>query len=919
MVTALMSAASPLPFGSRSVCAVALVLSCAFAGVSLGADIQLSVGGAISTPVAARDAARKEAKPVRILVGSGTYEMAEPLTLTAEDSQVTWEAAEGSKPVFSGGRKITGWKDAGNGLWKAEVPEVKAGTWYFEQLWINGRRAMRARTPNKGFLNMDNHASDVIFPGKTPGDANWSFTLRYISFVTSPAHYAEVAKITEAELPDVQVIIPQTWEVHKYRIQKRNEDARGVLLEGPRIWELLTHEQDGRFHVENYRAALDAPGEWFLSRSGELFYQPLPGEDMTKAEVIAPVAMKLVKMDGVQDFTFSGISFAHQNWLCGPKGHGDNQAAASIGAAVELDNCQRVRFDQCEIAHTGEYAIWFRDKSRDNSVEHSHLHDLGAGGVKIGPAKWASRPAAEDAPGEITVDDCIIQHGGRVFPAGIGFVVGHSGDNTLSHCDIGDFYYSGVSTGWTWGYGESLSHRNHIENNHIHHLGWGYISDMGGFYNLGAAFGTTVRGNHIHHVSSYRYGGWGLYTDEGSTDVVMEDNLVHDTSESSFHQHYGYYNTVRNNIFAFGGKAQIQRSRAETRLSFVFEKNIMVWDPAAKFLDGTEYNWKYTEKPVKGEQPQTYVMRKNLYWPLGGKMDLLAEKWTWAEWQKEGRDAGSLVADPMFEDVSKRDFRLKEGSPAEKIGFKPWDLSNAGVRVDGPRGKAWRELAEKESQFPNWERDSKPWPSRGFSVPLETFEMAGLKTMPIRGASADVDGKGDSIGVSDEMGSPIPVDGEAASTSSKRSLKVQDAPGLRQSYLPVLGMSPKWDDGTLKVSFDVMAQPGANWFVEMRTTTGGEFGAGPMVTWKDGQLTAGKAVITKLGALPAGEWLRVAITAVPGTGKWSVVITRQDGTKQEYKDLPCKPEWTKCHYVLWSSLGTTKTAYYLDNVSLVRE
>jgi len=898
------------------------ILSAAFTLLCLAsataADIQLSPDGPISTPAAARDAARKAEKPVRINIAAGVYPLAEPLMLTAEDSQVTWEAAPDAKVVFSGGKQIKGWQDVGNGLWKAEVPEVKAGTWYFEQLWINGRRATRARTPNKGFFNMDSHPSDQIFPGKTPDDAEWIKALPFISFVAAQPVYDEIAKIPEAELSDAMAIIPHTWEVHKYRIQKRDDASCAVLLNGPRVWELLTHEQEGRFHLENFRGALDAAGEWFVSRGGELYYMPLPGEDMTMAEVIAPSTMKLVKMDGVRDFTFFGITFAHQNWLCGPNGLGDNQAAASAGAAIELDRCQNVRFDQCEITHTGEYAIWFRDGSRDCSVEHSHLHDLGAGGVKIGPAKWTTQASEEMTPRFITVDDCIIHHGGRVFPGAIGFVVGHSGDNTLTHCDIGDFFYSGISTGWTWGYSESRSLRNKIENNHIHHLGWGYISDMGGFYNLGAAFGTTVRGNHIHHVSSYRYGGWGLYTDEGSTDVLMENNLVHDTSESGFHQHYGYYNTIRNNIFAFGGKAQIQRSRNEGRLSFIFERNIIVWDPAVKLLDGSEYNWKYNEKPEKGERLVNYVMRNNVYWPVGGKMpNKLAGTWTWQEWQKSGRDGGSIVADPLFENMDARDFRLKEGSPVQKTGFKPWDLTQAGVRADGPRGKAWRELAEKESQFPNWEQDSKPWPARDFGVEMETFERAGLKTMPLRGARLDVDGNGDSIGVSEEASSLIPVPG-IPEGSSKKSIKFQDAPGLKQTYLPILGLYPKWNDGTLNVTFDAMAKSSADWFVELRTEGGGEYAAGPILTWQGGQLIAGKATQVKLGAVPADEWVRISITAVPGTGKWSATITRQDGTVTEHPDLPCKTTWTQCHYVLWSSLSDRNTALYLDNMTLKR-
>jgi hypothetical protein len=152
----------------------------------------------------------------------------------------------------------------------------------------------------------------------------------------------------------------------------------------------------------------------------------------------------------------------------------------------------------------------------------------------------------------IVVDDCIIQHGGRLHPSACGVVLTHTQHCAVTHCDIGDFYYTGISAGWNWGYGDTASRETLVENNHIHHLGWAYLSDMGGFYGLGTSPGTIMRGNHVHHIASHRYGGWGLYNDEGSADTLMENNLVHDTWNAGFHQHYGYFNTVRNNIFAFG-------------------------------------------------------------------------------------------------------------------------------------------------------------------------------------------------------------------------------------------------------------------------------------------------------------------------------------------------------------------------------
>jgi len=890
------------------------------AGGVHSADIALSPDGEINTPEKARDAARKAEKPVTILVQQGTYAITTPLILSAEDSGVTWKAADGADPVISGGKKITGWKKVEGNLWKAEIPEVREAKWYFQQLWVNGERATRARTPNhgKGFLRMLTQGSSEIFPGKNPEDPKWHQALKSLSFVTGTDAMKVLNSIKGDELSDVSITIPHTWDVHHYRVREINQEANAVLMEGPRIRELLTYEPDGRFFIENFRAALDEAGEWFLNRNGEVFYLAKEGEDLSKAEVIAPVAEMLVKADGVKDVTFHGIAFKHQQWVMGPNGFGISQAAQTMGAALEFDNSENITFDQCEIAHVAGYGLWFHQGCTKALVQHSHIHDLGAGGVRMG----ATSKGNQHPTSFVTLDNNIIQHGGRMFPDAVGVFIGHSSDNIVRHNDIGDFYYTGISAGWHWGYGETVSHRNLIENNHIHHLGWGFTSDMGGFYGLGTAFGTVVRGNHVHHVSSYRYGGWGLYTDEGSTGVLFENNLVHDTSESAFHQHYGYYNTVRNNIFAFGGKAQLQRSRPEARLSFIIERNIFVWDPQkSELLHGTKYNWDFipSEKRQKGEPAHSYILRNNLYAPIGGKMpEKLAGFWTWDEWRQSGRDAGSIVGDAKFENIEKRDFRFKPGSAAEKIGFKPWDLAVAGVRNDGPRGKEWRSKALKGADFPDWDEEAKPWPSPPYSIPLETFEYRSKQPPTLLRQRVHVEDKGDAIAVTDEAASPIKLPEENANARARRSLKLQDAEGLTQSYNPHYTLQPEFKDGTVTWSFDIMATEKAPWYAEMRSSTEEEkYKVGPRIAWQNGKLRAGVGDKLEVMALPPGEWVRVETKAKLGAGKWDLVITKQDGSRIEHKDLPAQEGWSEAFAVLWSSLGVTKeAAVYLDNLRL---
>jgi hypothetical protein len=638
--------------------------------------------GPLATLVGARDKIRtlKSAKAidesVEVVVADGMYSMRQPLLLTEADSgtescPVVYRAAKEAHPVFSGGRRITGYTQDSDGLWTVRIPEVAAGKWYFEQLFINGRRAQRARTPNECYFKI----ADVK---ETFNESE----KRAVQTVTAyPGDLDALFALNERQLRDVNFMVYHKWDNTRRFIYSVDQQSNTIITTGKKMKSWNPWTKDKRYHLENYQAALDVPGEWFLSREGVLYYKPLAGEKIDSVEVIAPVLERFIHLRGenalVRQIRFDGLGFRYAQKLMGPEGFEAQQAAASVEAVVMADYAEHIRIENCSFEHFDRYGVWFRRGCKHNTIRKCFIHDFGAGGVRFGDMKMPEKEP--DQTGHNICDNTIIYSGGHIYPCAVGVWIGHSGDNQITHNEIADLRYTGVSVGWRWGYAHSPAKRNKIEYNHIHHIGQGILSDMGGVYTLGPSEGTTVSNNVIHDVSSYSYGGWGLYTDEGSTGITMENNLVYNVKTGGFHQHYGKENVIRNNILAFSRDYQVQATRVEEHLSFRFENNIV-----------------YYKQGVCLQGPWDRVnieMDNNCYWKTVGPVVLPGK--TLEKWRELGRDKNSIIADPKFKNAEKYDFQLDEDSPALKIGFKPFDYSKAGVYGDPKwvkRGDSLRSL-----------------------------------------------------------------------------------------------------------------------------------------------------------------------------------------------------------------------------------
>ncbi len=646
--------------------------------------------GPLRTVAAARDAIRRLRtkgpldKSVFVYIRGGVYSLTQPLVFSPQDSgtpssPVVYAAYPGETPVLSGGRPIRDWAPVAGAdastepahdlatnrrgailKWQVEVPEVKEGKLYFHQLFVNGQRRQRARTPNTGYFLADGEIT-------RDNPARLKF------------HAGDI-RSSWAQGGDVELVILFRWEEYRMFIRAVDTTTHVATLSTKRY---PPAEKDARYWVENAVDALDAPGEWYLDRAeGKLLYIPLPGEDIKQSAVIASNLQQLVRFEGseetdelVHDITLRDLAFSHTDWSIPPVGYVDLQAAYDIPAAVEMVGATNCSIEKSLFTHLGQYAVEIHRGSKKVRIVGNEMTDLGAGGVKIGDPKDPNNDW-EATEGNI-VSDNHIHDIGIVYPAAVGIWIGQSSGNTIAHNEIDHTYYTGISVGWTWGYGPTGARDNVIEFNHIHDIGRGMLSDMGCIYTLGVQPGTMERNNICHDVTRYErgYGGWGIYTDGSSSDILIENNLVYRTQDGGFHQNDGRENIVRNNIFAFGQTAQIRRVISELQRSFTFEHNIVYWKEGPLLSSMRVNNY-------SGWDNGDYQFDGNLYFRTDGK-PIQFGVWSFEEWQKRGQDTHSLIANPLFVDAQHDDFRLSAGSPALKVGFRSFDVRRVGPRESG--------------------------------------------------------------------------------------------------------------------------------------------------------------------------------------------------------------------------------------------
>lgn len=643
-------------------------------------------------------------QPITVKIMDDVYETDHPICIApgsdvpnGKCGSVTFESFGDRRAVISGGRRITGWKkDTFNGRECLSVflPGVKDGSWNFSDLYVNGSRAELPRFPEDGCLLPEAVENNIEMFNE---GSHW--------FI---AKEGDIRNFRNFD--DCIISFCHWWIDEHVKIASYDPVTRKVTFAAKTRFSISDFKPHSglRYYIENVAECFEKPGHWYLDRpTGMLYYIPRDGECAECLDVHAPVVDRIIDVmgkyahghalvDQIRNIRFRNLDFAYSKGDYVSRGFAPNcetasdeepyaadpQSCSSMHGAVNLMHAVRCSIENCRFYCYGAHGLVLERGTVGAVVRGCQFRMGGGGGIRINGAESVNAQDARQYTRDNQITDnelCLL---GRRHFASCGILCMFSSGNEISHNSIHDLYYSGISCGWDWGYQETVSYDNRIEKNLIYNIGYGMLSDMGGIYTLGKQPGTVISGNVIHDVISQFYGGWALYTDEGSSYMTVENNICYNTSENCFHQHFGGQNVVRNNIFAFSRDGSVRLSDPEMHMGVLLDGNLHYLGGVPKYGRNDEFGFAHSNLSSVREIVWDADEKDPLMFRIGDPEHPQNDQTFTLDQMKQayGVEEDTLIADPGFRDPAHFDFTLSPDSPALKLGFTPIDTSDVGPR-----------------------------------------------------------------------------------------------------------------------------------------------------------------------------------------------------------------------------------------------
>ena len=509
---------------------------------------------------------------ITIYMEGGTYAFHEPVFIRPEDSgtkesPTVIRSVGDEKVILSGGISINGWKKQGK-VWVADVPVFNGRPLDFRQLWVNGKKAVRARDV-EDFEKMNRICS-----------VDEKNEMLYVPVVSIRRLIDNKGNL---KAKYAEMVLHQMWCVANLRIRsvEVQGDSAAIRFHQPesRIqfehpWPrpmVTTDGHNSAFYLTNARELQDVPGEWYHDIDArKVYYYPREGEKMQEAEVIVPAVETLVRVEGTLDrpvchIRFEKITFSYTTWMRpSEKGHVPLQAGMYLtdgyridpkmqrnylnhpldnqgwlgrpAAAVCVVAARQIDFERCRFEHLGSTGLDYEEAVQGGVVRGCLFRDIAGNGLLVGSFSPAAHethlpydPAdRREVCTQQQINNCYFTEIGNEDWGCLAIAAGYVGDVNIEHNEISEVPYSGISLGWGWTQTVNCMRNNRVHANLIHHYAK-HMYDVAGIYTLGSQPKSYVTENCVHSIYKPGYvhdpNHWFyLYTDEGSSFITVRDN-----------------------------------------------------------------------------------------------------------------------------------------------------------------------------------------------------------------------------------------------------------------------------------------------------------------------------------------------------------------------------------------------------------
>ncbi|MDC2458439.1 right-handed parallel beta-helix repeat-containing protein [Bacteroides ovatus] len=509
---------------------------------------------------------------ITIYMEGGTYAFHEPVFIRPEDSgtkesPTVIRSVGDEKVILSGGISINGWKKQGK-VWVADVPAFNGRPLDFRQLWVNGKKAVRARDVEdfekmNRICSVDEKNEILYVPAVSIRrliDNKGNLKAKYAEMVLHQMWCVANLRIRSVEVQGDSAAI--RFHQPESRIQFEHPWPRPMVT---------TNGHNSAFYLTNARELQDVPGEWYHDIDArKVYYYPREGEKMQEAEVIVPAVETLVRVEGTLDrpvchIRFEKITFSYTTWMRpSEKGHVPLQAGMYLtdgyridpkmqrnylnhpldnqgwlgrpAAAVRVVAARQIDFERCRFEHLGSTGLDYEEAVQGGVVRGCLFRDIAGNGLLVGSFSPAAHethlpydPAdRREVCTQQQINNCYFTEIGNEDWGCLAIAAGYVGDVNIEHNEISEVPYSGISLGWGWTQTVNCMRNNRVHANLIHHYAK-HMYDVAGIYTLGSQPKSYVTENCVHSIYKPGYvhdpNHWFyLYTDEGSSFITVRDN-----------------------------------------------------------------------------------------------------------------------------------------------------------------------------------------------------------------------------------------------------------------------------------------------------------------------------------------------------------------------------------------------------------